>query len=230
MKLIAVFIFALLFFAGLASCKKAYDTVDTVNQNAVLNVINTSTDTLNFYLNGTRQNINTDIYPAGYTGYLSNFKVGLQNYQFKKSGHPEVLFSKQLTLDDSVSHKRVYNTLFVAGETQDKAFLITDTAFTKAIDSIRVRFAHTASNAPALDVAITDTVRFANEVYKTVTPYKKFAYGTGSKIIKVYLAGQQTVKAADTVVVAVNKAYTIFVKGVPDGTGKNRLQIGVFSN
>jgi len=52
-------------------------------QTTGLNVTNASTDTLNYYLNGTRVNNASSIYPLGSSGYIG-VAVGQQNYQFKK--------------------------------------------------------------------------------------------------------------------------------------------------
>ncbi|WDF54544.1 DUF4397 domain-containing protein [Mucilaginibacter sp. KACC 22063] len=231
MKLFAALILAVLFFAGISSCKKGYDETADLNTNAILNVVNATGDTLNFYLNGTRQNISSSIYPTGNTGYLSNFIVGAQNYQFKKAGHAEVLFSQTITLKDSIAASAkqnvgVYNTLFLTGESADKSLLLEDTTTITSADSALVRFVHTADGAGNLSLAFGTVTGFANQTYKSVSNYKKFPFGLTT--VTVLQNGQQITGASVILTLATSK-YTFFVKGLPNGTGKNKFQLGYFT-
>jgi hypothetical protein len=92
-KLIFVVVFAL---TGLYSCKNN-DEIFQPKVSAFINVVNASADTLNFYLNGTRQNNASSLSPGGQSFYIA-VPDGQQNYQFKKPGDFNVLFSVPLTL------------------------------------------------------------------------------------------------------------------------------------
>src|SRR5258708_22726596 len=83
--------------AGLASCKNNDNVFPAAPPPTGITVINASPDTLNFYLNGTRQNNASSMYPGGSSG-LKLVPSGLQNYQFKKAGQPLALFSLPLKL------------------------------------------------------------------------------------------------------------------------------------
>ena len=69
---------------ALPACKNNDQLFKTVLYTNV-NVVNAGTDTLNFYLNGTRQNNASSLFPGGQFFYISE-PSGSQNYQFKKSG------------------------------------------------------------------------------------------------------------------------------------------------
>src|ERR1700743_611236 len=83
---------------GLASCKNN-DNVFPKKVTTQINVVNASADTLNIFLNGTRQNNNSSLFPGGQSFYL-NVPAGMLNYQFKKAGASAVLFGVPLTLPD----------------------------------------------------------------------------------------------------------------------------------
>src|ERR1700759_3159597 len=90
----------LLFFAVVLlaeSCKNNDEVFPTVHYCA-LNIVNASADTLNFYLNGTRQNNSSSIFPVGQSYYLP-IPSGSENLQFKKAGTSGILFSFPAKLD-----------------------------------------------------------------------------------------------------------------------------------
>jgi hypothetical protein len=231
---------------GLYACNKASDSPIATAPATVLNVINTTTDTLNYYLNGTRQNSVSAIYSGGSSGYLS-VQSTQQNYQFRKNGHSEVLFSLPLTLDtvhrlyaDTVIIKNATTgastlitqrirgySLFVNGESPDKTFLKLDTIKVNT-DSSTVRFVHSANGAPALDLSIGD-VSFKNQSYGSMSKFKTQSAGA-NKIINVYLAGGTAVKATQKLTLVAGTTYTLYVKGVPDAVGTAALTVGVFVN
>jgi hypothetical protein len=223
--------------ASIYGCGKASDAPIASNPATYLNVINTSADTLNYYLNGTRQNSQSSLYAGGATGYLS-LQSGTQNYQFKKFASTSILFTLPLTLNTLKHDTTIDNvattqylplnyTLYVTGETADKAFLRQDTLVTNS-DNCTVRFAHTADGTPPLDVTVSD-VSFTNRSYGTVSAFKVAATGT-NKIITVSLAGSSTPIITQKFNLLTGDVYTLYVKGLPAGTGKSALTVGVFAN
>jgi hypothetical protein len=232
--------------ASIYGCSKASDTPVATTPATVLNVINTTNDTLNYYLNGTRQNSQSSIYSNGSSGYLS-VQSKEQNYQFRKNGSNSVLFSLPLTLDtihtkygDTVITKNATTgattttiarirgySLFVNGEGSDKTFLRLDTIKVNS-DSATVRFVHSAINAPALDLSIGD-ISFKNQSYGGTSQFKAQVAGS-NKVITVYLAGGTTVIYTQKITLLVATSYTLYVKGVPGGVGKAALTVGSFVN
>src|ERR1700761_7427601 len=117
-----------LFFIACATvftaCKKNNDA-PTTSLTTSLNIINAGTDTVNFYLNGTRLNSNSNLYPDYTTGYFG-VSAGAPSFQIKKLFNPatntvQQLFSLPLKLDPANRYS-----LFIAGETQAQAFTTVD--------------------------------------------------------------------------------------------------------
>src|SRR5665213_1876561 len=113
-------LFFVLVLAGLLSCKNNDNVFPKVSYTGIT-VVNASADTLNFYLNGTRQNSASSLFPAGNSG-LKIVPSGLQNYQFKKAGRPDVLLSVPLNLTTNT-----FNSVYVTGETAASIFKTVDT-------------------------------------------------------------------------------------------------------
>lgn len=221
MKIRSAYIFFIALLATLSACKKSYDLPPDAVPTTSLNVINGTSDTLNFYLNGTRQNNSSPIYPAGATGYLT-VEAGNQSYQFKRNLQPAVLFTAPQTLKDSTKYS-----MFIGGGAADKTFITLDTISTQK-DSTAVRFVHTSEDAPALDVMLDANNGFKNQAFKNITKFRNFA--PGLKTINVYQAGGTAVKATLKVTLNPGTAYTIYIKGVPDGTGRSAMNIGIFTH
>ncbi len=207
----------------ITACKQAYDIppASAIALPSYLNVINSTQSTFNYYLNGTRQNKLSSIYPSGSTGYLS-VTSGTQTYEFRPGGSTTVLFDKSLALMDTL-----HQTLYVTGTTADKAFLFTDTLVTSTTGS-NVRFAHTAGAAGVLSITVNDTLVFANQSYRTVSAFKTLAGGT--KTLKVYAGSATSPSATQKITFNIGNEYTLYVNGVPNGTGASALTLGSFVN
>ena len=207
---------------GLLSCKNNDNVFKTV-VNAHINFVNASADTLNFYVNGTRQNSLSSIYPTSQTFYL-DVPDGQQNYQFKKAGSPNALLNVPLKLDSGVSYS-----IYVAGETPDKVFYGIDTLLAgNAPDTAIVRFVNAAPDAGSLTVTIGDTVYFKNKAFRSTSGY--FFSGSGQKVIKVYQAGSVLPKI-DTIIAFQQKTtYTLFSKGLINGKGTAAFGVGLAIN
>jgi len=204
---------------GLLSCKNN-DNVFPVVVNTTINVVNASADTLNFYLNGTRQNNASNLFPLGSTLYLT-VPAGAQNYQFKKAGGFDVLFSVPLTLSG------VNNSLYIAGESAADAFSTRDT-LTYDSGYTRVRFVNASPNAGSLTVSVGDTVNFQSRPFKSSSVF--FTTGAGLKEVKIYLAGATTPIIDTPIAMLQNSGYTLFAKGQLNGKGNAAFDVGVVTN
>ncbi|CAN5418344.1 hypothetical protein BH09BAC6_BH09BAC6_23810 [soil metagenome] len=189
-----------------------------------INVVNAGTDTLNFYLNGTRQNGLSSIYPAGATGLLREL-AGAQNYQFKKVGRPDVLFSLPLNL---TSH--TFNSVYITGGSADKTFITRDTVL--QLDTFKnttaVRFVNAAPDAGNLSVSVGDTVKFNTRAFKSTSIF--LLTGSGQKRVRVFLPGVTAARLDTTITFQSNVSYTIFAKGLLAGKGTAAFNIGVIIN
>jgi hypothetical protein len=210
MKISAVLLFFAFAVIGLSACTKVTDDTIVGNTSNLLTVINASTDTLNFYQNGTRLNNTSNLYPFGQLSNLSVI-VGNQNFQFKKAGSPNTLVNFPFTIKkDTIRY-----TMFFAGESADKIFVIRDTL---KIDTFaRVRFVN--ASPVNVDVAIGNGFNYKNLSFKSATPFIPLVGGKFA--LSIYQAGTTTLLASGTLTLAKNNLYTLYTKGVLNGTGNN---------
>jgi hypothetical protein len=205
---------------GLSSCKNN-DNVFPPKVSAFVNIVNASADTLNVYINGTRQNNSSSFFPAAQSFYLP-FPAGAPNLQFKKAGGFNVLYTVPLTLKDSLSYS-----LYLTGENAASTFSTIDTLL---IDSgaSRIRFVNASPDAGALTVTLNDTLYYPNKVFKSSSIF--YNISNGQKEVKVYLAGTTAPKLDTLITFQQNSAYTLFTKGLLKGKGGAVFDIGVVFN
>src|ERR1700756_3965709 len=91
-------LFLVLILCGLAACQKNPVVPSPPAFPPALNVVNATADTLDYFINGTRQNNFSDIYTSGATNYLQVL-FGTGSYSFKKAGSQITLFKQSFTLD-----------------------------------------------------------------------------------------------------------------------------------
>ncbi len=208
---------------GLLSCKNN-DSVIRPGLLTGLNVVNATADTLNFYLNGTRQNGLSSVFPAGNSGLLL-IPSGLQNYQFKKAGSVNVLFNAPLNFNYNT-----LNSIYVTGESADKVFKTVDTV--PILDTFKftsgVRFVNAGPDAGIVDVSIGDTVKFRSRAYKSSTIF--LLTGSGRKEVKVFISGSATPRIDTTMTFQSNTDYTLFTKGLLNGKGNAAFNVGRLIN
>lgn len=218
----SVFVF-MVAMAGLASCKNNEADIKTVKYTG-LNIINASKDTLNFYLNGTRLNGLSSIYPNGALG-LYAVPSGAQNFQFKKAGRSDVLFSLPLNLS-----VQSFNSVFIAAPSADKIIKTTDTIpkVSSTVDTIAVRYVNASPDAGTLNVSVGDTVSFRGYAFKTVSTYR--ISGSGQKRVRVYLDGIATPRLDTIMTFQPQTDYTLFTKGLLSGKGTAAFNVGLIIN
>jgi hypothetical protein len=206
--------FLALMAAAFAACTKNYAVPAAPKSPPKLNVVNATADTLDFFVNGTRQNNQSDIYPDGATYWLS-VVYGKATYSFKNTGRPATLFSLAETLDTGT-----FQTMFLVGTSADKVFLVNDsvtnaTAITAGDTTSAIRFVNAAPNMGGLDIVVTKgkttPISIKNCSYKYLSSYMSLK-DTVTKI-DVYATG--TTKAIfDTTFTPVpGQSYTFFTKG-----------------
>ena len=225
-RLLILFVFVSII--SLQACKKNND-VPASSFLTSLNLINASTDTVNFYLNGTRLNKNSNLYPAGASGYIS-VPFGAQNYQVKKIFNPansivQTLFSKSLTLDTAKAYS-----FFIAGETADDAFATTDVLSEPDTTDYKsfVRFVNASPGDGTFNLTIGDTVLFHDQAFKSAGDFTQI--GSGPKSIKLYQTGSSNPVDTLSLPMGSRAIYTIYVKGKAGGTGTSKLGMVSMSN
>jgi len=226
-KNIKVLVLLLLVVAGLSSCKGTGDVVP-VSKGTSINVVNADTSALNFYQNGTRLDNVSVIAPGSQTGYFNILLTlplsTMQVYQFKKAGASDYLINNlNLNLDISKSYS-----IFVAGETADKVFITTDVGYVLPASQAAVRFINASPGTSNFTVTFRDSLAFSNRAFKSATGFANIGKGTAAA--KVYLAGSNTPTINLPVTLLPGKFYTLFTKGVPGGTGQNKLSAILVNN
>ena len=225
MKNIQVKILALLVFVGigLSSCKKDGDIVVVLPQ-AGLNTVNANNYDINVYQNGTRLNNLGSIGTGGKSGYFS-VKSGMQQYQIKKAGpdNPDYLISDlALQLDSGKTYS-----LFVAGDTPDKLFIVNDVVPAGVANQATVRFVNTLPGTTNLDVTIGSQV-LTNTAFQSASAFTNITSGANS--LKIYQAGSATPIIDQTITLNTGIIYTVFTTGTIAGTGDNKLTARMIIN
>ncbi|MBS7566405.1 DUF4397 domain-containing protein [Mucilaginibacter sp. Bleaf8] len=214
----------------ISSCKKGDDSVPRVSTGPLLNVVNTTSETIDFYVNGVRQNT-AGILPAGSTGYLT-VPFGNQQFAFKEGfdrvnlSNTDTLFTLPLKLD---SLPNIRYSVFASTNNRSGAIVTVDTLITDTTRNIsRIRFVHAAANVPALRITMNDTLVFDNATYKSVSTFKRVT--ARLKTIKVYNGSATSPLATLTATLAAQRLYTLFVKGSLNGTGDAAFEAKLITN
>ncbi|MEO8886005.1 MAG: DUF4397 domain-containing protein [Mucilaginibacter sp.] len=207
---------------GLSSCKNSGD-IAPVYKTASLNLVNADNNALNVYQNGTRIYNPSPLSPGGTSGYVA-VKYGTQQYQLKIASpdKPDYLFTGYtLTLDTLKNYS-----LFIAGETPDKLFLVEDVK-PAATTQAAIRFVNTLPGTVNLDVTI-GSLSFTNSAFKS---YSAFTFiNAGINAIKIYQSGSATPLVSDVLTLTAGTTYTVFTTGTINGTGTNKLTAKLILN
>lgn len=207
------------------SCNKSGDDTPVVLPTAHLNVINAVTDirAVDVYLNGTRQNNNSAIYLFNASGYLTVTK-GEQQYQFKSDTDRTVLADIKLNTATKDS-----NTVVLAGQqsknTLTAIFLNDSFIADPVLKNAKVRFVQASPGTEAYDIAVGDTLSFANQAFKGTTGF--ISVGAGKKVVKVKLAGTSTQVYTGTVLLNTGSYYTMYLSGEAAGKNKSTFNVSV---
>lgn len=204
----------------LFSCKKMdADLPPEPGDEALMNVVNASADTLNTFQNGTRFNYTSSFYPGGSLGYLKVL-AGLHQYQIKKNGTPNVLVDLPMQLDSG----KIYS-FFIAGNTADRVFLTKDVFL--ASNDIEIRFVNT-SPGMTFDINISGHFNHTNRTFKSATDFVKM--NAGKNHYEIYQTGNPVPLKTGDLTLADSRVYTLFTKGTVTGTGDNAFDVKLILN
>lgn len=214
-------------FLGVSSCKKGDDS-PIVRSYTLINFINASADTLNFYVNGSRLNTLSSSYPVSYSGYIRT-PLGEQNYEVKKAGNPNSLFNLKIPADSS----KIYS-FYITDGTLENSFTTTDDLYTLPDSVTSVRFVNTSPKLGGVDVLVSDTlnvadvVNFKGSTFKSTSAFK--AITPGVKRIQVFKAGTQEVLSEDVRTLQTRRAYTLFTKAALTPIASKTVGTGLIIN
>ncbi|MDB5109508.1 MAG: hypothetical protein JWR67_622 [Mucilaginibacter sp.] len=221
---IKVFILLVFVAIGLYACKNNGEIIPVV-KTTLLNVVNADINPLNFYQNGTRLNNISSINPGSESDYMS-VPNGTTIYQFKIAGSrtPDYIINNYSLKLDSSAHS-----LFAAGETADKLFLIKDVPLKDSSSVAMIRFVNASPATTNLTVSIGSSLTYSNQAFQSASNFTYIAPGTYT--VNIYQAGSVTpLLSPQTITLIANTKYTLFTRGIINGTGQNALSASVVTN
>ncbi len=129
-----------------------------------------------------------------------------------------------------VQANKVYSVFAVNEVANIEPLILEDDLTSPAAGNAHVRFVHLSPDAPAVDITLTDgTVVFGNYAFKGASAFTPLAAGTYD--LQVRLQGTSTVVLdLPGVAVAAGKIYTVFAKGLVNGTGAQALGAQIIVN
>jgi hypothetical protein len=205
---------------GLFACRSNGDLIPVV-KTTTLEVVNADINALNFYQNGTRLNNISSLAPGGASGYLP-VPTGTNMYEFKIAGASNYLINNySLTLDTPYRYS-----LFAAGETSDKLFLIKDIRIAVSTTMAMIRIVN-ASPSGSLNISV-GSLSFTGLAFKSASSFNNIANGINT--ITIYQSGSTTPVYSGSVTLATSTFYTLFTTGVVGGTGQNKLSASLIVN
>lgn len=217
-----IVLFLLLGMLGMETCKNN-DEVFPAKVSSFLNVVNATGDTLNFYLDGTRKNNTSSIYPGGQS-YYATVQAGQYSFGIKKAGDYQLLASMPVTLQDSVDY-----TVYVAGASGGQSFYSTDALIADtAANTTEIRFVNATPDAGSLDFHAGDTASYKSAAFKGQSQFLVTGYGT--KEVKIYQSGAPTPLVDTSLTFQQGYIYTVFSRGLLNGKGSAQFSVGVAVN
>ncbi|QEC78034.1 DUF4397 domain-containing protein [Mucilaginibacter ginsenosidivorax] len=232
---IKVLFFIAMAVACWASCKKSNDApASTSTVTALVDVVNVSNASVNFYINGTRFNNTSTFYSGGSLGYLT-VPAGTKNYSFKVDGASTPFYNKPFQADSATDH-----TIYIAGQNSDDVFstldtLVLDTASAIKAKYARVRFVNASASAGNMSfvlrgtgTAAIDTPWKTNIAFKTSTEFTRIKQGV--HYIGIYRAAYPTLPKVDTVTLTAGKIYTFYGYGTALPAGNGSILVGLFNS
>ncbi|MCC8408676.1 DUF4397 domain-containing protein [Mucilaginibacter sp. UR6-1] len=204
--------------AALVSCQDE-DVAPTVPPSAAISLVNVSARSFNFFMNGTRLNNTSTIYPDGISGYLEVYS-GRQNYQFKNDGSAEVGLALPLSLDSAKSY-----TLFAAALDTANIILVNDDLTVDTGNVAMIRFVNASPKVNPVALSLNDTTKVNAAAYRSVSDLIRIT--PGIKKLSV-TGGGKTV--SDSVTFTRGNAYTIYTKGDPAITGDGGFSADIIQN
>jgi hypothetical protein len=203
----------LLAFCALASCVKN-DPIITANAGVSVNVINATDEVINFYLNGTRQNSVTGIYPLAANGnvsipfgsHLFTFRKLFDNQNFVNA---DTLFTLPVQLDSVGSNTRY--SIFTAGLTRSTAFVLKEVLEPDAKNA-KMRFVVASPNTTGLRVFIDGVLFLTGGGFKSSTEFAMLAPGS-QKVITILPATGTVPLYTATITLTEGRIYTLFSQG-----------------
>ena len=180
---------------------------------------------LDLYFNNDKVNWNPISYGTGLDYF--NAYAGQRTVNFYTANTMGQLYSDTLTLKAN----NVYSLFLVNTPAAPAIVVLNDTINRPAANTASIRFVNLSPDAPAVDLALNDTVQVSNKIYKGAS---SFIPVTGNKTytFQVRQKGTTTVLASlSNVFLTPGYVYTIMLTGLSAGTtSADKLSVYYMTN
>lgn len=223
-------LFAMLALTGMftfSSCSKDDDDT-TVDPDATVKIVNVLPDAGSVdVFNGSSKLNSSAIAYGEATGYM-NVADGDATFDFKSSLTGNTVLSAPLTF------KGGSYTLFAAGTADGNntvGILTEDDLSAPSSGQAKIRFVHAASDAPAVNFLLNDSLLQSGNAYKSATAFKEVAAGTYTIKLNNASTGETAISRPDVVLEA-GKIYTVVAQGLlnPTPVLEQGFSLNVLSN
>lgn len=198
-----------------SSCLKNHDdTPYPVQPVAGLNVANASPGTASFNFGLDNNYVNGPALVYGQrSGYLSAY-TGKRLFSLTSGGTTQVIATDTLNLSDNN-----YYSLFITGLNSSPSFFFTqDDLSAPPTGKAKIRFIQLSPDGGPFDLGVKGgATLFSNQAYKTASNFITIDPATYSFQLKADNTG--TITPIDSVAISAGKIYTVWSKGLIEGTG-----------
>lgn len=159
------------------------------------------------------------------TGYLE-VESGSRNVKVNVTGTSTTVIQADVTLEAETN----YSVFAVNTVAALEPMVLVDDLTSPASGKAHVRFIHLSPDAPAVDITLTNgAVVFGDYEFKEASPFTPL--DAGSYSLQVRLAGSETiVLELPGISVENGKIYTVFAKGLVNGSGAQSLGAEIIVN
>jgi hypothetical protein len=196
-----------------SSCSKDDDD-PTVDPDATVKIVNVLADAGSVdVFNGSSKLNSSAIAYGESTGYL-NVADGDATFDFKSSVTGNTVLSAPVKFKDGSY------TLFATGETDGNTtvgILTEDDLGGPSAGKAKIRFVHAASDAPAVNFLVNDSLLQTGTAYKSATEFKEMAAGTYTVKLNNATSGETAISRSNVVLEA-GKIYTVVAQGLINAT------------
>lgn len=210
----------------LSSCLKEHNTY-YAPPSALVSFFQAAPDqsAIDLYFNNNKVNWNPITYGNGL--YYFNAYTGLRTINIYGTNTQTKLYSDTMTLKQN----NVYSLFLVEPNGQPQIISLNDTINQPAVGQASIRFVDLSPDAPAVDLALNDSLKVSNKVFKGFSSFAPITSGQ-NYTIQVRQKGTTTVLASlPNVALNSGGVYTIILSGLVNGTtSTDKLAINYITN
>lgn len=224
-KYLSLFLLGVFGIALFTACSDDETPVSPVVEKSQVKVVHASPDAPGVDLLLDNAKSGTNLTFPNNTGYLS-VNSGTRNVKVNVTGTSTTVIQADLPF----AANKNYSIFAVNKVASLEPLVLEDDLRAPANGKSHVRFIHLSPDAPAVDITLTNgTVLFNNYTFKRASSFTPLDAGTYN--LQVRLAGTSTVVLnLPGITLSNGKIYTVFAKGLVNGTGGQALGAQIIVN